>query len=191
MTTAPLNKTLSDPSSEIMNEPDNQPVLHLGIRHRRSASLIADFYPDGMPEDWQPSYLAMMTQAIWLDDRDEDLADILAAIIDAPTPIFTVWATDDAVKANLWQAAHPEQQLITVSQATAVWSPQAEGNGSVRIGARIGMVPSCDQPAHLRAWLEQFVQQAPSGPCALFVDGQAPSVPTFDRLRTLTELMGL
>ena len=161
--------------------------LHLGFRHRRAASLIQEFYPDGMPEDWRHSYLAMMTQVIWVEDRDEDLAEMLAAIVDAPKPVLTVWVAEDPAQANLWQAAHPEQQLIIMTPSTPVWTPQAEGGG----GARVALMPGSDQPAQIRAWLEQFVQQAPAGPCALFVDGESPSVPTLDRLQTLIELMGL
>ncbi|ACX95607.1 hypothetical protein [Halothiobacillus neapolitanus] len=161
--------------------------IHLGIRHRRAASLIQEFYPDGMPEDWRHSYLAMMTQVIWVEDGDDDLAEMLAAIVDAPKPVLTVWVAEDSAQANLWQAAHPEQQLIIMTPSTPVWTPQAEGGG----GARVALMPGSDQPAQIRAWLEQFVQQAPAGPCALFVDGESPSVPTLDRLQTLIELMGL
>ena len=170
---------------------DVSPDIHLGIRHRRAVSLIQDFYPDGMPEDWRHSYLVMMMQAIWVDDRDEDLAEILAAIVDAPKPVLTVWVTEDPVQANLWQAAHPEQQLIVLTSSTPVWSPEVIDCPTWVDGARVALMPRSDQPSQIRGWIEQFVQQAPAGPCALFVDGETPSVPTLDRLRTLIELMGL
>lgn len=173
--------------TEAVPKADITPEMHLGIRHRRAASLIQDFYPDGMPEDWRHSYLVMMTRLIWVEDRDEDLAEILAAIVDAPKPVLTVWVTEDPAQANLWQAAHPEQQLIILTSSTPVWSPRTEGSGC----ARVALMPGSDQPSQIRGWIEQFVQQAPAGPCALFVDGEPPSVPTLDRLRTLIELMGL
>ncbi|WP_298219994.1 hypothetical protein [Halothiobacillus sp.] len=175
------------PSTQVDTRTPATPELHLGFRHRRAASLIQEFYPDGMPEDWRNSYLAMMTQVIWVEDRDEDLAEMLAAIVDAPRPVLTVWVAEDPAQANLWQAAHPQQQLIIKTPSTPVWTPQTEGID----GARVALMPGSDQPAQIRAWLEQFVQQAPAGPCALFVDGESPSVPTLDRLRTLIELMGL
>ncbi len=165
--------------------------IHLGIRHRRANSLIQDFYPDGMPDDWYHSYLVMMTQAIWIDDRDEDLAEMLSAILDAPKPVLTVWAAEDPAQANLWQAAHPEQSLIVLAESTPIWTPKVAVESSWVGGARVALIPGSDQPALMRGWIEQFVQQAPTGPCALFVDGESPSVPTLDRLRTLIELMGL
>lgn len=167
------------------------PDIHLGFRHRRAVSLIQDFYPDGMPEDWHYSYLVLMTQVIWVDDRDDDLAEILPAIVEAPKPVLTVWATENPSQANLWQAAHPEQSLIILTSSTPVWSPEASGSSSWVGGARVALVPGSDQPAQIRDWIEQFVRQAPAGPCALFVDGETPSVPTLDRLRTLIDLMGL
>lgn len=175
------------PSTQADTRTPITPELHLGFRHRRAASLIQEFYPDGMPEDWRHSYLAMMTQVIWVEDGDEDLMEMLAAIVDAPRPVLTVWVAEDPAHANLWQAAHPEQPLIILTSSTPVWTPQTEGID----GARVALMPGSDQPAQIRAWLEQFVQQAPAGPCALFVDGESPSVPTLDRLRTLIELMGL
>lgn len=178
-------------STEAIPQADITPDIRLGIRHRRAASLIQDFYPDGMPEDWRHSYLVMMTQVIWVDERDEDLAEILAAIVDAPKPVLTVWVTEDPAQANLWQAAHPEQQLIVLTSSTPVWSPEVIGSPSWVDGARVALMPGSDQPSQIRGWIEQFVQQAPVGPCALFVDGESPSVPTLDRLRTLIELMGL
>lgn len=173
--------------TEVVPKVDITPEMHLGIRHRHADSLTQEFYPDGMPEDWRHSYLAMMTQVIWVEDGDDDLAEMLAAIVDAPKPVLTVWVAEDSAQANLWQAAHPEQQLIITTPSTPVWTPQSEGSG----GARVALMPGSDQPAQIRAWLEQFVQQAPAGPCALFVDGESPSVPTLDRLQTLIELMGL
>lgn len=178
-------------STEADTQPPTTPELYLGFRHRRAASLCLEFYPDGMPEDWRHSYLVMMTQAIWVNDADEDLAEILAAIVEAPKPVLTVWVAEDPAQANLWQAAHPEQQLIVLTSSTPVWSPEAVGSPTRADGARVALMTGSDQPSQIRAWLEQFVQQAPAGPCALFVDGESPSVPTLDRLRTLIELMGL
>lgn len=160
--------------------------IYLGFRHRCAASLIRDFYPEGMPEDWRHSYLVMMTQAIWINDGDEDRAEMLAAIVDAPKPVLTVWKTDDPTQVNLWRAAHPEQPLIILSSDTPVWSPGVEG-----ADARVALVPGSDQPAQMRAFIEKFARQAPVGPCALFIDGEPPSVPALDRMRTLIELLGL
>lgn len=171
---------------------DTAPEIHLGFRHRQAVSLIQDFYPDGMPEDWRSSYLVMMTQAIWVDDRDSDLAEILTAIIDAPGRVLTVWSSnDDTAQAERWRAEHPEQSLIVLTPTTAVWTPDAEKSSSWTGGARVALVPGSDQPAQIRAWIEQFMRQAPIGPCALFIDGETPSVATLDRLRTLIELLGL
>lgn len=161
--------------------------LYLGLRYRRADSLVREFYPDGMPQDWRNSYLVMMTQAIWVDEQDEDREDILNAIVDAPKPVLTVWATDHPSQANLWQATHPGQQLIIHTPDTPVWTPNTMDVAT----ARIAFLPGSDQPAQIRGWIEQFVQQAPEGACAVFVDGQSPSVPTLDRLQTLVELMGL
>jgi len=170
---------------------DLNPDIHLGLRQRHAASLVQDFYPDGMPDDWRGSYLVMMTQAIWVDDSDDDLVEILQEIVDAPKPVLTVWCTDDPAQANLWQAAHPDLPLIVLSTASSVWTPETAVASSWVDGARVALMPACDQPAQLRGWVESFVRQAPAGPCAVFVDGESPSVPTLDRLRTLIEMMGL
>ncbi|HQT43383.1 MAG TPA: hypothetical protein PLD79_05255 [Halothiobacillus sp.] len=161
--------------------------IKIGLHRRLAPSLVQDFYPDGMPEDWRNNFLVMLTQAIWVRGDDADLSDVLAAIVGAPKPVLTVWeAAAESSKARQdWQCAYPEQSLIVLSPDAPIWSPD---NGVV--GARVGLIPASDQPALLRIWLEAFAAQAPAHMCAVFIEGDNPSVATLDRVQTLLELLG-
>lgn len=163
--------------------------IWVGFRQRLAASLIQDFYPEGMPEDWRNNYLVMMTSAVWIADTDADAADALAAVAEAPKPVLAVLEAGVGI-AQLpfadWLDEHADLPVIRLAPDEVLWRPDATGGG-----CRIGLIPPQDQPKLLRTWIESFIAQAPEAPCALFVDGDQPSVPTMERVQTLVELMGL
>lgn len=160
--------------------------IKIGLHQRLAPSLVQDFYPDGMPEDWRANYLMLLTQAIWVREEDPDLAFVLEAIAAAPKPVRMVWAGDaDSAVLHNWQRAHPESSVIIMPTDAPIWSPDCDV-----VGARVGLIPACAAPAELRAWLETFAAQAPNAPCALFIAGNTPSVATLNRSQTLLELLG-
>jgi hypothetical protein len=166
--------------------PPSCPDIKIGLHQRLAPSLLQDFYPEGMPEDWQANYLVLLIQAIWVNEDDPDLTHVLEAIATAPKPVRMVWA-GDAHSAVLqdWQHAHPDLSVIILPPGALIWSP--EGNA---VGARVGLIPACAEPSRLRTWLAAFAAQAPNDSCALFIAGDTPSVATLNRVQTLLELMG-
>jgi len=163
-------------------------TVRVGFRQRLAPSLVQDFYPDGMPDDWRNNYLVMLTGAIWISEDDADCADVLAAVSQATRPLFTVLQSAQKIRPEIfdeWLAAHPNQSVMVLGPDEALWRPD-----SAMTGCRIGLIPAQDKPAVLRAWLEAFAEQAPGSECALFIDGNAPSVPTLERVQTLVEFMG-
>lgn len=166
------------------------PDIKLGLHNRLAPSLVTDFYPDGMPDDWRANYLALTTQAIWVREEDPDVHDVLAAISDAPKPVRLVWFGDDRSPVlATWRQAQPNASVLMLSPQTPIWSPEQIIEQTIT-GARVGLLPECAQPATLRAWLEAFAKQAPEGACALFITGETPSVATLNRAQTLLELLG-
>ncbi|ANJ66164.1 hypothetical protein A9404_01150 [Halothiobacillus diazotrophicus] len=163
--------------------------IWVGFRQRLATSLIQDFYPEGMPDDWRNNYLVMMTSAVWIADTDADAADALAAVADAPKPVLAVLERGAGAAQSPftdWLVDHADLPVIRLAPDEALWRPDAAASG-----CRVGLIPAQDQPKLLRTWIESFIAQAPEVPCALFVDGDQPSVPTMERLQTLVELMGL
>jgi hypothetical protein len=162
--------------------------IRVGFRQRLASSLAQDFYPDGMPEDWRNNYLVMLTGAIWIAEDDFDCAEVLAAVSLATRPLFTVLQTTQKTLPGVfteWLAAHPNQSVMVLAPEEALWRPD-----SAMTGCRIGLIPAQDKPAVLRAWLEAFAKQAPEPECAIFIEGDSPSVPTLERMQTLVEFMG-
>lgn len=164
--------------------------IWIGFRQRLAASLVQDFYPEGMPEDWRNNYLVMMTSAVWIADTDVDVADALAAVADAPRPVLAVLQEVAGAGQSPfadWLAEHADLPVIRLGSDEAFWRPDTTVDG-----CRVGLIPQQDQPKLLRTWIESFIAQAPAeAPSALFVDGDKPSVPTMERLQTLVDLMGL
>ncbi|MDA3878138.1 MAG: hypothetical protein PF483_13770 [Halothiobacillus sp.] len=171
-----------------MNAPMLDRSVSVGFRQRLASSLVQDFYPDGMPEDWRNNYLVMLTGAIWISEDDADCADVLAAVSQATRPLFTVLQSAQKTLPEVfaeWLGAHPNQSAIVLDPDEALWRP-----GSAATGCRIGLIPAQGKPAILRAWLEAFAEQAPGSGSALFIEGDSPSVPTLERVQTLVEFMG-
>jgi hypothetical protein len=160
--------------------------IKIGLHQRLAPSLLQDFYPEGLPEDWRANYLVLLTQAIWVCEDDPDLACVLEAIATAPKPVRMVWAGfgDSAVLQN-WQHAHPDLSVLVLPPDALIWSPD-----SAALGARVGLILACAEPLRLRAWLTAFAVQAPHEACALFVTGDTPSVATLNKAQTLLELLG-
>lgn len=166
--------------------------LKTGLRYRRATSLDQDFYPEGMPEEWRNNYLVLLTGAIWITEDDPDVMDALAAAAEAPKPVLSVLQSVQAETPPVfsdWLQAHPEQPVIVRAPEEPIWQPNV-ARANEAAGCRIGLIPAQDQPKILRAWLEAFAAQAPELDCALFIDGDRPSVATLDRVQTLLELMG-
>ena len=162
------------------------PDIEIGLHQRLAPSLVQDFYPEGMPEDWRANYLVLLTQAIWVGEADPDVVSVLEAIATAPKPVRLVWAGDgDSAVLHNWQRAHPDLSVIVVPPDAPIWSPD-----SSVVGARVGLIPASAQPAELRDWLMAFAAQAPHAACALFIAGDTPSVATLNRAQTLLELLG-
>lgn len=160
--------------------------MKIGLHQRLAPSLVQDFYPEGLPDDWRANYLVLLTQAIWVREDDPDLAWVLEAIAAAPKPVRMVWAGDaDSAVLQNWQRAHSDLSVITMPPDAPIWSP-----GSDVVGVCVGLIPASSAPAELRAWLEAFAAQAPNAPCALFIAGNPPSVATLNRAQTLLELLG-
>lgn len=141
-----------------------------------------------MPEDWRNNYLVMLTGAVWISASDADLQDALSAVAEAPRPALAVIQSDQEVYPEIlsaWLVAHPDQSVMVVGSDETFWRPDSR-----LTGCRIGLVGAQEQPQVLRAWLEAFAAQAPGQECALFIEGDEPSVATLERLQTLVELMG-
>jgi hypothetical protein len=160
-------------------------AVHFGIRNRQSPALVDRFFDPGMPAEWRVAFLLNEHDALWVDAGADDTDRVLEELADAPAPVFVVveaarWTED-------WErlAAERRHAVVRLDPETPVWRPDATVSG-----ARLGLIPASDDPSCLKAWLEDFLAQAPES-AALFVDGEPPSTTTVDRLKTLAELMGL